>query len=119
MQIGSLFLTCSITVLEQNSMEFLLGLDNLRKYQMIIDLKDNLLRCGEHSVPFLGEGDIPRHLREDAPEEGADRMDVDAGAGGASSGGGGAAGESAAIMGLRSANGNVELAASLLFGGAD
>lgn len=37
--------------------------------QMIIDLKDNLLRCGEHSVPFLGEGDIPRHLREDAPEE--------------------------------------------------
>ncbi len=29
---------------------------------MCIDLKDNVLRCERMQVPFLGEGDIPKHL---------------------------------------------------------
>ncbi|XP_039032943.1 protein DNA-DAMAGE INDUCIBLE 1-like isoform X1 [Hibiscus syriacus] len=49
-------------------MEFLFGLDMLRKHQCIIDLKDNVLRVGggEVSVPFLQEKDIPsRFLNEE------------------------------------------------------
>uniref|UniRef100_A0A0A9DYA4 UBA domain-containing protein n=1 Tax=Arundo donax TaxID=35708 RepID=A0A0A9DYA4_ARUDO len=48
-------------------MEFLFGLDMLRKHQCMIDLKDNVLRVGggEVSVPFLQEKDIPAHIRDE------------------------------------------------------
>jgi DNA damage-inducible protein 1 len=155
MKIGSSFIPVSITVLENNDMEFLFGLDNLRRhqvtpiqfrvefhcsdsvprYQCVLDLKDNVLRIGEDAVPFLAEGDIPLHLRES--ESGEDPMDTDAGASGAKATGATAAGGAAqefpqasidsligmgftreqAVMALRGANGNAELAASLLFGG--
>jgi len=157
MKIGDMYFTVSITVLEDNSMEFLFGLDNLRRHQMCIDLKDNVLRAGEASVPFLGETDIPKYLREQSDK---DNMDTDApaqsaagaagaaaggdtamtdsaeggaaegaGAGGSGGGGGDVSEESVAnlvqmgftreqaVMALRTANGNAELAASLLFGG--
>lgn len=65
-KIGHLFYHCSFTVLDAPNMEFLFGLDMLRKHQCIIDLKENVLRVGggEVSVPFLQEKDIPSHIRD-------------------------------------------------------
>ncbi|PPD87682.1 hypothetical protein GOBAR_DD15379 [Gossypium barbadense] len=72
-KIGEIFYPCSFLVLDSPNMEFLFGLDMLRKHQCIIDLKDNVLRVGggEVSVPFLQEKDIPsrfldeeRHLKQ-------------------------------------------------------
>ena len=58
-------------------------------WQMCIDLKDSVLRCDNMQVPFLGEGDIPKHLMG-MDDGNNDAMDVDQGgaaAGGAASGG--------------------------------
>ncbi|KAL2245178.1 UNVERIFIED_CONTAM: Protein DNA-DAMAGE INDUCIBLE 1, partial [Sesamum indicum] len=54
-KIGSIFYPCSFLVLDAPNMEFLFGLDMLRKHQCIIDLKENVLRVGggEVAVPFL------------------------------------------------------------------
>lgn len=38
MKIGGMYITVSITVLENNSMEFLFGLDNLRRHQVMPSL---------------------------------------------------------------------------------
>ncbi|KAJ8460430.1 hypothetical protein OPV22_033356 [Ensete ventricosum] len=66
-KIGHVFYHCSFTVLDAPNMEFLFGLDMLRKHQCIIDLKENVLRVGggEVSVPFLQEKDIPSHIRDE------------------------------------------------------
>ncbi|XP_006647034.1 protein DNA-DAMAGE INDUCIBLE 1 [Oryza brachyantha] len=66
-KIGHVFYPCSFTVLDAPNMEFLFGLDMLRKHQCIIDLKDNVLRVGggEVSVPFLQEKDIPSHIHDE------------------------------------------------------
>ncbi|KAL3577366.1 hypothetical protein D5086_022649 [Populus alba] len=67
-KIGNIFYPCSFMVLDSPNMEFLFGLDMLRKHQCIIDLKENVLRVGggEVSVPFLQEKDIPpRFLDEE------------------------------------------------------
>ncbi|KAJ4975560.1 hypothetical protein NE237_000666 [Protea cynaroides] len=60
-KIGNIFYPCSFMVLDAPNMEFLFGLDMLRKHQCIIDLKENVLRVGggEVSAPFLQEKDIP------------------------------------------------------------
>ncbi|EHA8590221.1 protein DNA-DAMAGE INDUCIBLE 1 [Cocos nucifera] len=66
-KIGHLFYPCSFTVLDAPNMEFLFGLDMLRKHQCIIDLKENVLRMGggEVSVPFLPEKDIPSLIHDE------------------------------------------------------
>ncbi|GMN59907.1 hypothetical protein TIFTF001_028992 [Ficus carica] len=66
-KIGSVFYPCSFMVLDSPNMEFLFGLDMLRKHQCIIDLKENVLRVGggEVSVPFLQEKDIPPHYLDE------------------------------------------------------
>ncbi|XP_040989782.1 protein DNA-DAMAGE INDUCIBLE 1 isoform X2 [Juglans microcarpa x Juglans regia] len=66
-KIGNIFYPCSFTVLDAPNMEFLFGLDMLRKHQCIIDLKENLLRVGggEVSVPFLQEKDIPSRFLDE------------------------------------------------------
>jgi len=64
---GDSFLQCSFTVMEENlgdkNMEFLLGLDMLKRYQCQINLRENCLRllAGDHvvDVPFLSEGELP------------------------------------------------------------
>jgi DNA damage-inducible protein 1 len=58
MQLGSIFIPISITILEDDSMEFLFGLDNLKRHRCCIDLNSNVLRVGEESIPFLGEAEI-------------------------------------------------------------
>ncbi|KAH9549080.1 hypothetical protein CY35_10G001100 [Sphagnum magellanicum] len=67
LKIGTNFYPCSFTVLDQADLEFIFGLDMLRKHQCSIDLKDNVLRVGggEIAVPFLQERDLPMHLHDD------------------------------------------------------
>lgn len=66
-KIGNIFYPCSFLVLDSSNMEFLFGLDMLRKHQCIIDLKENVLRVGggEVSVPFLQEKDIPSRFLDE------------------------------------------------------
>ncbi|PQQ15948.1 DNA damage-inducible protein 1 [Prunus yedoensis var. nudiflora] len=66
-KIGNIFYPCSFLVLDAPNMEFLFGLDMLRKHQCIIDLKDSVLRVGggEVSVPFLQEKDIPSRFLDE------------------------------------------------------
>ncbi|KAK9049202.1 hypothetical protein SSX86_030823, partial [Deinandra increscens subsp. villosa] len=66
-KIGNIFYPCSFLVLDSPNMEFLFGLDMLRKHQCIIDLKDNVLRVGggEVAVPFLQEKDLPNRFLDE------------------------------------------------------
>ncbi|KAK0599644.1 hypothetical protein LWI29_007246 [Acer saccharum] len=145
-KIGSIFYPCSFLVLDSPNMEFLFGLDMLRKHQCIIDLNENVLRVGggEVSVPFLQEKDIPsRFLDEEKYSKQAsssgtavttDKSNT-VSAGGQSSGAtpGGAAqgadfeakvaklaelgfGREAAVQALKLFDGNEEQAAGFLFG---
>lgn len=51
------------SVMEDQSYDMLLGLDMLRKHQATIDLRNNCLRMGSSSAPFLPEHRIPYHMR--------------------------------------------------------
>ncbi|KAL3690297.1 hypothetical protein R1sor_016606 [Riccia sorocarpa] len=64
LKIGKNYYPCTFNVLDQPDLEFIFGLDMLRKHQCSIDLKDNVLRVGggEIAVPFLAEKDIPAHF---------------------------------------------------------
>lgn len=66
---GSVHLQSSFTVIDQPDMEFLLGLDMLRRHQGIIDLNKNVLRIGNEEVEFLGEKDIHLARNEETVEE--------------------------------------------------
>ncbi|CAD1471690.1 unnamed protein product [Heterotrigona itama] len=59
-QIGNDHLTTSFTVLAEQSMDMLLGLDMLKRHQCCIDLKKNVLQIGTTGAetPFLAEGDF-------------------------------------------------------------
>uniref|UniRef100_A0A0B6ZY93 UBA domain-containing protein n=2 Tax=Arion vulgaris TaxID=1028688 RepID=A0A0B6ZY93_9EUPU len=64
-QIGSAFLQSSFSILENQPMDMLLGLDMLKRHQCVIDLKKNKLEIGTTgtSTSFLGEVDLPEHAR--------------------------------------------------------
>jgi len=66
--IGPSFLISSITVLK-GGVDFLIGLDLLRKYQCSIDLKTNVLHIGNNPVPFLAEKDLPKDKNHDKPQQ--------------------------------------------------
>ncbi|XP_005106322.1 protein DDI1 homolog 2 [Aplysia californica] len=64
-QIGSLYLQSSFSILENQPMDMLLGLDMLKRHQCVIDLGKNQLQIGTTGTvtPFLGEADLPEHAR--------------------------------------------------------
>lgn len=77
-KVQAVHLPMSITVLESGSMEFLFGLDMLRRYQCCIDLRRGVLRVDVAppvELPFLAEHELPASARPGAgagaPEEGA------------------------------------------------
>ncbi|KAG7385665.1 cyanamide hydratase [Phytophthora pseudosyringae] len=63
LKIGNEFYNCSFTILDQQSVDFLFGLDMLKRHQCCIDLGKNVLRLHEgerfHEVSFLPEHEIP------------------------------------------------------------
>jgi DNA damage-inducible protein 1 len=71
-QIENDFLTSSFSVLEQQPMDMLLGLDMLKRHQCSIDLKNNILLIGTTGTktPFLSESELPECARlTGSPEE--------------------------------------------------
>ncbi|XP_058219053.1 protein DNA-DAMAGE INDUCIBLE 1 [Rhododendron vialii] len=143
-KIGNVFYPCSFLVLDSPNMDFLFGLDMLRKHQCIIDLKDNVLRLGggEVSVPFLQEKDIPsQYLDEERKLKQASSSGAQAASGSRENSnaqtGGGARnlsqgpefeakvtrlvelgfGREAVIQALNFCDGNEDQAAGYLFGG--
>ncbi|KAI5745094.1 hypothetical protein M8J76_008186 [Diaphorina citri] len=59
------FLTTSFSVLEDQPMDMLLGLDMLKRHQCCIDLQRNVLQIGTTGTetPFLAEADLPEVAR--------------------------------------------------------
>lgn len=71
-QIENDFLTTSFSVLEQQPMDVLLGLDMLKRHQCKIDLQSNVLRIGTTGTEtrFLSENELPDCARlSGSPEE--------------------------------------------------
>ena len=63
MKVGGQFLSTAITVLEkEQDIDFIFGLDMLRRHQCSIDLRRNVLVIGSAQIelPFLGEFEIPK-----------------------------------------------------------
>ncbi|KAL1405205.1 DNA damage-inducible protein 1 [Vanrija albida] len=139
-KLGNLFLPVAFSVMEGRSVDLLFGLDMLKRHQACIDLSTNTLRIADTEIPFLSEHQLPdkaRHL--EAPETPAPQPSQSVGgpstapeAGPSRSGtapptasttdrdietlvGLGATKEHAAQL-LEAAGGNVDVAASMLFG---
>eukprot|EP00794_Sanderia_malayensis_P015077 gene15077-16633_t len=68
MQIEKDFLPTSFTILEQQPMDILLGLDMLKRHQCCIDLDKNVLKIGTTGTvtSFLAEADLPECARLNA-----------------------------------------------------
>ncbi|CDO52495.1 hypothetical protein DV495_000219 [Geotrichum candidum] len=62
--VGNELLAASFTVMEGKNVDFLLGLDLLKKYQAQIDLKRNVLCIANTEVPFLPESEIPKNFMQ-------------------------------------------------------
>lgn len=65
MKIGQTFLPISITVLDSNDVDFLFGLDMLKRHRCVIDLAQEMLIVsdGVERIPFLSEKDLPENAR--------------------------------------------------------
>ena len=73
-KIGDKFYTSAFTVMENqghsNSVDFLLGLDMLKRHQCCIDLGKNMLILPpDNAVPFLSEHDLPESARLTSTED--------------------------------------------------
>eukprot|EP01103_Thecamoeba_quadrilineata_P011821 TRINITY_DN2916_c0_g1_i1.p1 TRINITY_DN2916_c0_g1~~TRINITY_DN2916_c0_g1_i1.p1 ORF type:complete len:388 (+),score=85.61 TRINITY_DN2916_c0_g1_i1:77-1240(+) len=63
-KIGRSFFSSSFTIIENQSTDFLLGLDYLKRHQCCIDLKGNVLRIGDEAVRFLSENELPNEFKD-------------------------------------------------------
>eukprot|EP00461_Guttulinopsis_vulgaris_P002042 UN02043 len=63
-KMGGEFFSMNLQVLDSLGNDFLLGLDNLKRYQMCINLKNNRLEFGDKFVEFLPEHIITAHERK-------------------------------------------------------
>jgi len=62
MKMGNSYFPISVTILETNDIDFLFGLDMLKRHRCVIDLAKNVLRVegstGIEETPFLSEKDL-------------------------------------------------------------
>lgn len=70
-KIGAHYFPCSFTILETSDVDFLFGLDMLKRHLCVIDLKSNHVALGSAgtTVPFLSEKDLPASMRETKMED--------------------------------------------------
>ena len=100
--IADVSMPCAITVLEkEQDMDFIFGLDMLKRHQCCVDLEKNELRVGSigKAVPFLGEHALPASAKALTGEDEARAGDDEAGAAGAAAGSGPAETEAAGLSG--------------------
>ncbi|CAG9476222.1 unnamed protein product [Plasmodium vivax] len=57
-KIGNYFYAVSLTIIDEYDIDFIFGLDLLRRHQCRIDLKKNALVIEDNEIPFLPEKDI-------------------------------------------------------------
>ncbi|KAG5488132.1 hypothetical protein LSCM1_08199 [Leishmania martiniquensis] len=69
--LAGMFIPFAFSVIEDQAMSLIIGLDQLRRHQMLIDLRRNCLTIGNVDVAFLPERDLPASasLRLDAAED--------------------------------------------------
>ncbi|CAF0895114.1 unnamed protein product [Rotaria sordida] len=77
LEVEKQFFATSLAVLEDQSIDMLLGLDMLRRHRCVIDLDRNVLRI-ENSVEtsFLPESELPAHARLSVHSPGAEGHDL-------------------------------------------
>ena len=100
--IADVSMPCAITVLEkEQDMDFIFGLDMLKRHQCCVDLEKNELRVGSigKAVPFLGEHALPASAKALTGEDEARAGDDEAGAAAAAAGSGPAETEAAGLSG--------------------
>lgn len=78
-QIENDFLPSSFSVMEDQPMDLVLGLDMLKRHQCCIDLKNNVLQIGTTGTqtPFLAESELPMTDRLAFSDEGGQIKDVE------------------------------------------
>ncbi|KAI4835908.1 DNA damage-inducible protein 1 [Plasmodium brasilianum] len=57
-KIGNYFYAVSLTIIDEYDIDFIFGLDLLKRHQCQIDLKKNALIIDNNEIPFLSEKDI-------------------------------------------------------------
>lgn len=123
----NLFLQCSFTItqFQDSDMELLIGLDMLKRFQAVLDLQKDVLRIGEFETPFLPESQLPAHARlhiksptsasmppsRNSPQQESASFPEDKIKSLISLG----ASREQAIASLKATNGNLDMAAGLLF----
>eukprot|EP00123_Amoebidium_parasiticum_P011303 comp20635_c0_seq1/m.26710 comp20635_c0_seq1/g.26710 ORF comp20635_c0_seq1/g.26710 comp20635_c0_seq1/m.26710 type:complete len:397 (-) comp20635_c0_seq1:204-1394(-) len=129
-KIGTDFLPCSFSILENQDVDMLLGLDMLKRHQCCIDLKRSVLHIGTTGAetPFLAEKDLPERARLNRSHEDEARDDQAATEGASGQGSvslneeditnlmGFGFPRERVVEALTAAGGNVDLAASILMG---
>lgn len=77
-EIESVFLLTSFSVLEDQTMDMLLGLDMLKRHQCTIDLQRNVLRIGTTGTEtnFLPENELPHHSRLTLTGDDAEKIEA-------------------------------------------
>ena len=98
MKFGNSFFPVSITILDQNDVDFLFGLDMLKRHRCEISLRDNELRIdggsGLERVPFLSEHNLPSKETTAGENAEFEKLEVE------TSGGAGGGGSCASEVGL-------------------
>ena len=71
LKLGGTYFPCTFTVLDKDDIDFLLGLDMLKRHRCVLDLAQNVLRLeganGHEEVRFLSEHETPSGAFGNAP----------------------------------------------------
>ncbi|XP_053990123.1 uncharacterized protein LOC128882531 [Hylaeus volcanicus] len=66
-KIGNIFLPISLIVVENSKTDLLFGLDLLRRYECVIDLRHRSLQISQETVEFLTEAELVKEGLRDIP----------------------------------------------------